>query len=57
MMLEEVVIKGPIMDSYYKDHPTIIEIIKHGWLYNGDIGKMDEDFIYFLKNGIRFNEQ
>ena len=44
MMLEEVVIKGLTMDGYYKDHQATTEIIKHGWLYTCDIGKMDEDF-------------
>jgi len=45
------------MDSYYKDYQAIIEIIKHDWLYTGDIGKMDDDFIHYLKDGARLNEQ
>ena len=40
--------KGPnIMKGYYKREKETREIIKHGWLYTGDLGYVDEDgFVY-----------
>jgi len=45
----EVVVKGPIMSYYYENGNETRDMIKHGWLYTSDIGKMDEDGCLFLE--------
>ena len=58
----ELVVKGPnVMLGYYKNEKATEEALKDGWLYTGDLAKIDEDgFIYIcgrkksvivLKNG------
>ena len=44
----EIIIKGPIMKGYYNNPQATAEVIKDGWLYTGDIGRMDEDGYLFL---------
>lgn len=46
----EIAVKGPnIMKGYFNREMETGEILKNGWLYTGDIGKMDEDgYIYIL---------
>lgn len=46
----EVVVKGPIVMSGYWQRPEMTdEVIKDGWLYTGDIARMDEDgFVYIM---------
>jgi len=46
----EVIIKGPqIMKGYWKRPEETAEIIRGGWLYTGDIGKIDEDgYLYIV---------
>jgi len=44
----EVIVRGPIMSRYYKSPNDTAEMIKHGWLYTSDIGKMDKDGCLFL---------
>jgi long-chain acyl-CoA synthetase len=46
----EIAVRGPnIMKGYYNREVETKEILKDGWLYTGDIGKMDEDgYIYIL---------
>jgi len=45
----ELVIKGDnVMKGYYKDEAATASVIKNGWLYTGDLGKMDEDGYIFL---------
>ncbi len=40
----EVVVKGPNVMSGYFGRPTETEtVIRNGWLYTGDIGRLDED--------------
>lgn len=40
----EILVKGWIQTSGYWNNPdTTAEIFKDGWLYTGDLGKMDED--------------
>lgn len=44
----EVIIRGPVMSSYYKSPGDTAGMIKHGWLYTSDIGTIDEDGRLFL---------
>ncbi|NLO93605.1 MAG: AMP-binding protein [Clostridiaceae bacterium] len=46
----ELCIKGPgVMKCYYNDPKATAATLKGGWLYSGDMAKMDEDgFIYLV---------
>ncbi len=46
----ELIVKGPgVMTCYYKNKKATDEVLKDGWLYTGDMAKMDEDgFIYLV---------
>jgi long-chain acyl-CoA synthetase len=44
----EVIVRGPIMDEYYNNPQATAEVIKDGWLYTGDIGKVDGDGNLFI---------
>ena len=46
----ELLVKGPgVMKCYYKNKEATDEILKNGWLYTGDMAKIDEDgFIYLV---------
>jgi len=44
----EIIAKGPIMNGYYNNPQATAKVIKEGWLYTGDIGKVDEDGYLFL---------
>jgi acyl-CoA synthetase (AMP-forming)/AMP-acid ligase II len=38
-----------VMREYYKNPEKTLETIREGWLYTGDMGKMDKDgFIWFV---------
>jgi acyl-CoA synthetase (AMP-forming)/AMP-acid ligase II len=46
----EIVVKGNgVMREYYKNPEKTAETIKEGWLYTGDMAKVDQDgFIWFV---------
>ncbi|MEM0134666.1 MAG: long-chain fatty acid--CoA ligase [Thermoplasmatales archaeon] len=45
----ELIIKGPqVMQGYYKNPQETAMVLKNGWLYTGDIGKMDEEGYFYI---------
>ncbi len=44
----EIIARGPIMTDFYNNPQATAETIKNGWLYTGDIGKIDEDGYLFI---------
>ncbi len=46
----ELIVKGPgVMLCYYKNEEATAEVLRDGWLYTGDMARMDEDgFIYLV---------
>ena len=45
----ELIVKGPgVMVEYYKNPEATAESIKDGWLYTGDMAKLDEDGFIWL---------
>lgn len=44
----EVIIRGLVMQGYYRNPQATAEAIKGGWLRTGDTGKLDEDGFLFL---------
>jgi acyl-CoA synthetase (AMP-forming)/AMP-acid ligase II len=46
----ELCVKGPgVMKCYYNDEKATSEAIKNGWLFTGDMARIDEDgFIYLV---------
>ena len=46
----ELIVQGPgVMLCYYKNPEATAEVLKNGWLYTGDMARMDEDgFIYLV---------
>jgi long-chain acyl-CoA synthetase len=45
----ELIVKGDnVMQGYYKEEAATASVIKNGWLYTGDLGKMDGDDYVFI---------
>ena len=44
----EVIARGPIMSYYYQNRRDTDKVIRNGWLYTSDIGRIDEDGYLFL---------
>ncbi len=39
----EIIVHGPIMQGYYNKPETTAKAIRNGWLYSGDIGRLDRN--------------
>jgi long-chain acyl-CoA synthetase len=47
--LGEIIIRGPqVMQGYWNREKETGETLKDGWLYTGDIAKMDEDGFFYI---------
>ncbi len=45
----ELAVKGPqVMKGYWKMPEESAAVLRNGWLYTGDIGKMDEDGYFYI---------
>lgn len=45
----ELIVKGPqVMKGYWKMPEETADVLRNGWLYTGDIGKMDEDGYFYI---------
>ena len=45
----EIIAKGPnIMKGYYNNKAATKEVLKKGWFYTGDLGRMDEDGYFYI---------
>lgn len=45
----ELIIKGPqVMKGYWNNPSETEKTIKDGWLYTGDLGRMDEDGFFYI---------
>ena len=45
----EVIVRSPlVMKEYWKDPTATAEAIRGGWLYTGDMGRLDEDGYLFI---------
>ncbi|MDI6727194.1 MAG: long-chain fatty acid--CoA ligase [Smithellaceae bacterium] len=45
----ELIVRGPnVMKGYYRDEEATAQVIKDGWLYTSDLGRMDEEGYVFL---------
>ena len=45
----EMIIKGPqVMQGYWKDPERTAETLRDGWLFTGDLAKMDENGYFYL---------
>ncbi|RLG92438.1 MAG: long-chain fatty acid--CoA ligase [Candidatus Hecatellales archaeon] len=45
----ELIVKGPqVMKGYWKNPRETEEALRDGWLYTGDIGRMDEDGYFYI---------
>lgn len=45
----ELVVRGPqVMKGYWKMPEETVQVLRDGWLFTGDIGKMDEDGYFYI---------
>jgi long-chain acyl-CoA synthetase len=52
--LGEIVIKGPnVMLGYWNRPFETQEVIKNGWFYTGDIGRMDEEGFFYIVDRLK----
>ena len=50
----EIVVRGPMMKGFFNNPQATAEVIRDGWLYTGDLGRVDEDGYLFL-TGVKKN--
>lgn len=44
----EIIVRGPVMTGYYNNAQATARVKEDGWLYTGDLGRIDEDGYLFL---------
>ncbi len=44
----EIVMRGPVMTSFYNKPEATARILRNGWLHTGDIGRIDEEGNLFI---------
>ena len=45
----EIIIGGPgNMSGYWNNHELTLQVLRHGWLYTGDMGYLDQDSFLFV---------
>jgi len=50
----EIVIKGPqLMKGYYNKPDETRKAVKDGWMYTGDVAKMDEDGYFYIVDRVK----
>jgi long-chain acyl-CoA synthetase len=47
----ELIVKGPqVMQGYWNQPEATDEVLRDGWLYTGDIARMDEDGYFYIED-------
>lgn len=46
---EILVRSSSVMKGYYKNPDATAQVIKNGWFYSGDIGRVDEDHYFYVE--------
>jgi len=44
----EIVLKGCVMNGYHNSPEATAEVVKDGWFYTGDIGRVDDGYLFIL---------